>query len=45
MFPPAEQDVVLATIEPSVVFVTGAEVDPLLLNRAFDGAAWMLARY
>lgn len=43
LFPRAEQDVVLATIERSVVFVTRANIEPLLLKRSFDNSAWTLA--
>jgi hypothetical protein len=43
LFPRAEQDAVLATIERSVVFVTSANIEPLLLQRAFDSSAWTLA--
>jgi hypothetical protein len=43
LFPRAEQDVVLATLAQSVVFVTSANIEPLLLKRAFDSSAWTLA--
>jgi hypothetical protein len=43
LFPRAEQDVVLATLEQSVVFVTSANIEPLLLKRDFDSSAWTLA--
>lgn len=43
LFPRAEQDVVLATIEQSVVFVTSANIEPLLFKRDFDSSAWTLA--
>lgn len=43
LFPRAEQDVVLATIERSVVFVTSANIETLLLKRDFDSSAWTLA--
>ena len=43
LFPRAEQDAVLATIERSVVFVTRANIEPLLLKRSFDSSAWTLA--
>jgi hypothetical protein len=43
LFPRAEQDVVLATIEKSVVFVTSANLETLLLGQAFDHSAWTLA--
>ncbi len=43
LFPKVEQDAVLAMLEQSVVFVTEANVEPLLLKRPFDGSAWTLA--
>lgn len=43
LFPRAEQDVVLATIEQSVVFVTSANIEALLFKRDFDHSAWTLA--
>jgi hypothetical protein len=43
LFSRAEQDVVLATLEQSVVFVTSANIETLLLERAFDSSAWTLA--
>jgi hypothetical protein len=43
LFPRAEQDVVLATIEQSVVFLTSANIEPLLFKQSFDGSAWTLA--
>jgi hypothetical protein len=43
LFPRAERDVVLATIEQSVVFVTSANIETLLLGQAFDHSAWTLA--
>ena len=43
LFPRAEQALVLAIIERSVVFVTGANIESLLLKRAFDSSAWTLA--
>ena len=43
LFPRAEQDAVLATIEQSVVFLTSANIEPLLFEQAFDGSAWTLA--
>ncbi len=43
LFPRAEQDVVLATIEQSVVFVTSANIESLLLKRDFDRSAWTIA--
>jgi hypothetical protein len=43
LFPRAEQDLVLATLEQSVVFLTSANIEPLLFERAFDSSAWTLA--
>jgi hypothetical protein len=43
LFPRAEQEVVLATLEQSVVFVTSANIETLLFNRGFDSSAWTLA--
>lgn len=43
LFPRAEQDVVLATIEQSVVFLTSTNIEPVLLKQSFDGSAWTLA--
>ena len=43
LFPRAEQDVVLATIEQSVIFVTSANIESLLLGQSFDHSAWTLA--
>ncbi len=43
LFPRAEQDVVLATLENSVVFLTSANIEPLLLQKSFDTSAWTLA--
>ena len=43
LFPRAEQDAVLATIEQSVVFLTSANIEPLLFKQSFDGSAWTLA--
>jgi hypothetical protein len=43
LFPRAEQDAVLATLEQSVVFVTSANIEPLLLKTSFDSSAWTLA--
>jgi len=42
LFPRAEQDVVLAATEQSVVFVTSANIERLLLERAFDSSAWTI---
>src|SRR5262245_1064647 len=43
LFPRAERDLVLAMLERSVVFVTGTNIESLLLERAFDSSAWKLA--
>jgi hypothetical protein len=43
LFPRAEQDAVLATTEQSVVFLTSANIEPLLFKQSFDGSAWTLA--
>jgi hypothetical protein len=42
LFPRAEQDLVLATIQKSVVFLTSANIEPLL-EHGFDSSAWTLA--
>ncbi len=43
LFPRAEQALVLATLEKSVVFLTTANIEPLLLEHGFDSSAWTLA--
>jgi hypothetical protein len=43
LFPRVEQDAVLAVIERSVVFLTSANIEPLLLEQSFDSSAWTLA--
>lgn len=43
LFPRAEQNQVLALIERSVVFVTCANIESLLLECGFDSSAWKLA--
>jgi hypothetical protein len=43
LFPRVEQDAVLATLETSVVFVTSANIEPLLLEHGYDSSAWTLA--
>ncbi len=43
LFPRAEQDAVLATLEQSVVFITSANIERLLHKCAFDSSAWTLA--
>jgi hypothetical protein len=37
------RDVVLATLEKSVIFLTSANIETLLLEYAFDSSAWTLA--
>ena len=43
LFPRAEQDIVLATLEGSVVYVTSENIESLLLASDFDRTAWDLA--
>jgi hypothetical protein len=43
LFPRAMQDVVLATLEQSVVFLTSANIESILIEHAFDCSAWTLA--
>jgi hypothetical protein len=43
LFPRSEQDVVLATLEKSVVFVTSDNIEELLLAPGFDHTAWVIA--
>jgi hypothetical protein len=43
LFPCVEQDRVLATMEKSVVFLTSANIEPLLLEHSYDSSAWKLA--
>jgi hypothetical protein len=43
LFPRAEQDVVLGTLAQSIVFLTSANVERLLLGCGFDNSAWTLA--
>lgn len=43
LFPRAEQDVVLATLEKSVVYVTSETIEPIILNQMWDRSAWDLA--
>jgi len=43
LFPRVEQDVVLATLEKSVVFITSANIEALLLEHGYDSSAWTLA--
>lgn len=43
LFTRVEQDLVLATLEKSVVFLTNSNIEPLLLGCDFDHSAWTLA--
>ena len=43
LFPRVEQDQVLATLEKSVVFLTSANIEPLMLDHGYDSSAWTLA--
>ena len=43
LFPRSEQNVVLATLEKSVVFVTSDNIEALLLAPGFDHTAWVIA--
>ncbi len=43
LFPRVEQDVVLAILEKSVVFITSGNIESLLLGDGFDSLAWTLA--
>jgi hypothetical protein len=43
LFPKAEQDVVLATLGKSVVYVTSETIESILLNHGWDRSAWDLA--
>ncbi len=43
LFSRAEQDVVLATLEKSVVYVTSETIEPILLQHDYDSSAWDLA--
>lgn len=43
LFPRIEQDQVLATLEQSVVFLTSANIESILLAQRFDGSAWTIA--
>jgi hypothetical protein len=43
LFPKAEQDVVLATLEKSVVYVTSETIEPIILNHGWDRSAWDIA--
>ena len=43
LFARAEQDVVLATLERSVVYVTSETIEPIILNHGWDRSAWDIA--
>jgi hypothetical protein len=43
LFPKAEQDGVLATLEKSVVYVTSETIESIVLNHMWDRSAWDLA--
>lgn len=43
LFSKAEQDVVLATFEKSVIYVTSDTIEPIILNHRWDRSAWDLA--
>jgi len=43
LFSKAEQDVVLATLEKSVVYVTSETIEPVILSQSYDRSAWDLA--
>jgi len=43
LFPRAEQGAVLAMLEQSVIFLTSANIERVLLENSFDSTAWTLA--
>jgi len=43
LFPKAEQDKVLATLERSVVFLTDSNIEQILYDESWEGTAWNLA--
>src|SRR5581483_7385922 len=43
LFPKAEQDLVLATVERAVVFLTDANIESVLFAQPFHGSAWTIA--
>lgn len=43
LFPAAEREAVLKLVEGSVVFVTSANLEQLLMDQRWDHTAWMLA--
>ncbi len=43
LFPRVEQDQVLATLQKSVVFLTSANIEPIMIEHDYDSSAWTLA--
>jgi hypothetical protein len=43
LFPRLEQDAVLATLQKSVVFLTSANIEPIMIEHGYDSSAWTLA--
>jgi hypothetical protein len=43
LFPRAEQDIVLATLEKSVVHITSDTIESIILSQRWDHTAWSLA--
>lgn len=43
LFPKAEQEVVLATLERSVVYITSETIESIIMNHGWDRSAWDLA--
>jgi hypothetical protein len=43
LFPQAEWDAILAVLESSVVFVTGDNIEQIILEHGFDSSAWAIA--
>jgi len=43
LFPRAEQEIVLDLVQRSVVFLTPSNIEAVLLDESFDGAAWDMA--
>ncbi len=43
LFPKGEQELVLATLERSVVYVTSETIESIILNHGWDRSAWDLA--
>jgi len=42
-FPQVEQEAILRALEQSVVFLSSANIEPLLMKQSFDHSAWTLA--